>query len=193
MQPGATDSAHGVTLVKGEGAGLGVPVNDQRFWSRKEEDVPVDQRFFHAYFTRKAEKEREKAKKVGRRKGHADESDEDADAPDDDEAEAEELVSASEDGEEASASEGEEEEEAGSGDESDDGGFDLPTKGQKPAPVEDDEDEENSDAEEAEIWKVRDRLSVCIDMFLTRFTGDESNDARRPRRRRPHAGQRRGR
>ncbi|OJT07307.1 Ribosome biogenesis protein MAK21 [Trametes pubescens] len=155
MQPGAADSAHGVTLVKGEGAGLGVPVNDQRFWSRKEEDVPVDQRFFHAYFTRKAEKEREKAKKVGRRKGHADESDEDADAPEDDEAEAEELVSASEDGEEAGASEEEEEEEeAVSGDESEDGGFDLPTKGQKPAPVEDDEEEENSDAEEAEIWKA---------------------------------------
>ncbi|EIW51269.1 CBF-domain-containing protein [Trametes versicolor FP-101664 SS1] len=73
---------------------------------RKEEDVPVDQRFFRAYFTRKAEKEREKAKKVGRSKGHADESDEDTDAPENDEAEAEELVSASEDGEEATASEG---------------------------------------------------------------------------------------
>ncbi len=81
-----------------------------------------------------------------------------------------------------------------SGDESEDGGFDLPTKGQKSAPVEDDEDEEeNSDAEEAEIWKVRDHLSVCIGVFLTRFTGDENNDARRPRRQRPHAGQRRGR
>lgn len=126
--------------MKGEGAGLGVLVNDQRFWSRKEEDVPVDQRFFHAYFTRKAEKEREMAKKVGRRKGHADESEEGADAPEleDDEAEAQELVSASEDGEDASVSEGEEEEEeAVSGDESEDGGFDLPTKGQKSAPVED--------------------------------------------------------
>ncbi len=71
--------------MKGERAGLGVPVNDQCFWSRKEEEL-------------------EKAKKVGRRKGHADESEEDADAPEpkpkDDEAEAQELVSASE-GEEA--------------------------------------------------------------------------------------------
>ncbi|KAI0665484.1 CBF/Mak21 family-domain-containing protein [Trametes maxima] len=151
MQPAASESAHGVTLVKGEVAGFGVPVNDERFWKRRAEDVPVDQMFFHAYFTRKAEKERQKATKVSKRKGRGDE-DED-----------EELSGASdgEDQEQASApeeeDEDEEDEEADDGSESEDGGFDLSSKGQKPAPAadgDDDGEEEDSDAEEAEIWKA---------------------------------------
>ena len=45
--------------------------------------------------------------------------------------------------------------EAGAGSDSEDGGFDLSTKGEKAAPGASDEDEEqDSDAEEAEIWKV---------------------------------------
>ncbi|KAI9058885.1 hypothetical protein FKP32DRAFT_1596755 [Trametes sanguinea] len=50
MQPGAApaDPASGVKLVKGEAAGMDVPVYDERFWKRRVEDVPVDQRFFHA-------------------------------------------------------------------------------------------------------------------------------------------------
>ncbi|KAI0631606.1 CBF/Mak21 family-domain-containing protein [Trametes polyzona] len=150
MQPAAAaDSTHGVTLIKGEAPGaLGVPVNDERFWKRRAEDVPVDQRFFHAYFTRKAEKERQKAAKVSKRKGRgAGSDDEDVDDSGDEE-EDDEQVSASEGGEED-----EEEVEAGSGEESEDGGFDMSSKGQKPAPAEDDE-EEDSDAEEAEIWKA---------------------------------------
>ncbi|KAI0819759.1 CBF/Mak21 family-domain-containing protein [Trametes gibbosa] len=151
MQPGGVDAAHGVTLAKGEAtAGLGVPANDERFWGRRPEDVPVDQRFFHAYFTRKADKERQKAAKVGKRKGHGDESDEDVSRMSGDEEDAEEPVSASESEEE------EVDEEAASGDESEDGGFDMPSKGQKPATEEDDEDDakDDSDAEEAEIWKA---------------------------------------
>ena len=60
--------AHSVALLKGEaGAGLEVPVNDERFWRRRAEDVPVDEAFFHAYFVRKNEKERMEI--VGRREG----------------------------------------------------------------------------------------------------------------------------
>ncbi|RDX44650.1 CBF-domain-containing protein [Lentinus brumalis] len=153
MQPSLDNasSAHGVTLIKGEAAHGGeVPVNDERFWKRRPEDVPVDEAFFHAYFVRKSEKERQKAAKVAkRRKGGEDESDEDLE---------EEEVSDAESGAGASASEDEAEDvedAANDGAESDDGGFDLSSKGKKPAPAEDDEDEEeNSDAEEAEIWKA---------------------------------------
>ncbi len=153
MQPSLDNasSAHGVTLIKGEAAHGGeVPVNDERFWKRRAEDVPVDEAFFHAYFVRKSEKERQKAAKVAkRRKGGEDESDEDLE---------EEEVSDAQSGAGASASEDEDEDvddAANDGAESDDGGFDLSSKGKKPAPAEDDEDEEeNSDAEEAEIWKV---------------------------------------
>ncbi|KAI0349845.1 CBF-domain-containing protein [Trametes cingulata] len=145
MQPSAaTDTAKGVTLVKGEVPGLGVPVNDERFWKRRVEDVPVDQVFFHTYFTRKAEKERQKAAKVSKRKGRRGESDSELDESSEDE----------EREQQASASEGEEDAEgAASGSESEDGGFDLSSKEQQPAPPEDDE-EEDSDAEEAEIWKA---------------------------------------
>ena len=71
MQP-SLENAHtgSVTLVKGEARGeLGVPVNDERFWKRRAEDVPVDQRFFQAYFVRKSEREQDKAQKVAKRKG----------------------------------------------------------------------------------------------------------------------------
>ena len=55
-------------------------------------------------------------------------------------------------GEEVADESGEEDD----GSESEDGGFDLGSAGQKPAPVDADEDEdEDSDAEEAQIWKVR--------------------------------------
>ncbi|KAI0696997.1 CBF/Mak21 family-domain-containing protein [Cerioporus squamosus] len=160
MQPSLDNasSAHGVTLVKGEAAHGGeVPVNDERFWKRRAEDVPVDEAFFHAYFVRKSEKERQKAAKVAkRRKGGEDGSDEDLE---EEEEEEEEEASDAEFGADASASEDQAEdvEERGeSGTESEDGGFDLSSKGKKPAPAEDeDEDEEeDSDAEEAEIWKA---------------------------------------
>ncbi|KAI0643202.1 CBF/Mak21 family-domain-containing protein [Trametes meyenii] len=150
MQPAASDSTHAVTLVKGEVSGSGVPVNDERFWKRRPEDVPVDQMFFHAYFTRKAEKECQKATKVGKRKGRGeDDSDEELSEASDEEDDREQ-VSPPERGEEGE----DEDEETDDSSESEDGGFDLSSKGQKPALVDDDDEEEDSDAEEAEIWKA---------------------------------------
>ena len=45
MQPAATamDGTSGVKLVKGEAIGGEVPVNDEKWWKRKEQDVPVDE------------------------------------------------------------------------------------------------------------------------------------------------------
>ncbi|KAI8977858.1 CBF-domain-containing protein [Trametes punicea] len=147
MQPAvaANDGANGVTLVKGEVRGLGVPVNDERFWKRRIEDIPVDQRFFHAYFTRKAAKERQKAAKVSKRKGRGGDADSELDAVSDEERD---VVSAHEEGDEG----GTESEDAGS--ESEDGGFNLSSKGQRPAQAESDAEDDDSDAEEAEIWKA---------------------------------------
>ena len=152
MQPSLDNATHGVTLIKGEAAaGLGVPVNDERFWKRRAEDVPVDQRFFHAFFVRKDERDRQKARKVAKRKGKGDASDsEELSGEDEDEDERSE-------GEEAASQEEEmanDDEEVESGDESEDGGFDLPSKGKKPSPAEGEDEEEDSDTEEAEIWKV---------------------------------------
>ncbi|RPD58303.1 CBF-domain-containing protein [Lentinus tigrinus ALCF2SS1-7] len=152
MQPSLDNasSAHGVTLVKGEAAhGSAVPVNDERFWKRRVEDVPVDEAFFHAYFVRKNEREKQKAVKVAKRKGKGGEDDDDEDEDDDEDVD---EVSDAESGVSGDEDEGEEVED---GSDSEDGGFDLSSKGNKPAPAEDDEDEEeNSDAEEAEIWKA---------------------------------------
>lgn len=45
MQPSASsiDAASGVKLVKGENIGGEVPVNDEKWWRRRLEDVPVDE------------------------------------------------------------------------------------------------------------------------------------------------------
>ncbi|KAG9312645.1 CBF/Mak21 family-domain-containing protein [Chiua virens] len=53
MQPAAsaTDST-GVKRVKGEVSGGALP-NDAKFWKKRVEDVPVDEVFFHRYFSRK--------------------------------------------------------------------------------------------------------------------------------------------
>lgn len=115
MQPAATsaDGASGVKLVRGEVTGKGVvPVNEEGWWKRKEEDVPVDEIFFHKFFTKKNEIEKARAAKVGKRKGRGDDSDSDGSGEEDEEDEA------------------------------------LPSE----AGVV--EDEEGSEAEEAEIWKV---------------------------------------
>ena len=49
MQPAATgiDGVSGVKLVKGEAIGEEGPINDERFWKRKEEDVAVEEVKFH--------------------------------------------------------------------------------------------------------------------------------------------------
>ena len=51
MQPAATgiDGVSGVKLVKGEAIGEEGPINDERFWKRKEEDVAVEEvRFYYS-------------------------------------------------------------------------------------------------------------------------------------------------
>ena len=151
MQPSL--SAHGVTLVKGEVAGLGMPVNDEKFWRRRAEDVPVDQMFFRTYFIRKDEKDRKKAEKVGKRKGKRGEEGSDSEE-EDEEPEGGWSVARSEDaGDNYVAEEGEE---SVDGSESEDGGFDLTSVGKEPVRAGDEvEGESESDAEEAEIWKVR--------------------------------------
>lgn len=151
MQPSL--SAHGVTLVKGEVAGLGVPVNDEKFWRRRVEDIPVDQVFFHTYFARKDERDRKKADKVGKRKGNRGEEGSDFDK--------ESEGGASEEGSQNAGDDNivEESEESGDGSGSEDGGFDLTSAGKKLAPAEDEAEgesgSEDNDAEESEIWKVR--------------------------------------
>ncbi|KAF9161801.1 hypothetical protein BGX20_001979 [Mortierella sp. AD010] len=51
MQPMA---AHrGVSIILKKGGGNDVNVNTEAFWQKKVEDVPVDQVFFHKYFTQK--------------------------------------------------------------------------------------------------------------------------------------------
>ncbi|KIM44363.1 hypothetical protein M413DRAFT_25783 [Hebeloma cylindrosporum] len=80
-----------VKLVKGdvgnkEVGGVGGLVNEKAFLRRRKEDVPVDQLFFHQYFTKKAEKEKAMATKLKRRKEGKDdelESDEDSEGGED--------------------------------------------------------------------------------------------------------------
>ncbi|KAG5646796.1 hypothetical protein DXG03_002173 [Asterophora parasitica] len=81
MQPAASgiDGA-GVKLLKGEVEGASL-MNDESFLRRKEKDVPVDQMFYHKFFSRKSEKEKAKAAKAGKKKGE--DSDEDSEAEDD--------------------------------------------------------------------------------------------------------------
>ncbi|KAJ4490490.1 CBF/Mak21 family-domain-containing protein [Lentinula aciculospora] len=60
MQPAAS-GVEGVKLIKGEVSTSGnVLMNEERFLKKRPEDIPVDQLFFHKYFTRK--NERAKAK-----------------------------------------------------------------------------------------------------------------------------------
>ena len=135
MQPAASAAdGTGVKMTKGEVADEGgLVVNEETWWRRKVEDVPVDQVrgtnplccncrltlafahqvFFHRYFTQKKQREDEKAAKVAKRKGHGE-------------------VSDSEDEDEQGIASEAEDSPAGTGDEG-----------------------EDSDKEEAEIWKVR--------------------------------------
>ncbi|THG97212.1 hypothetical protein EW026_g4738 [Hermanssonia centrifuga] len=92
MQPAAStaDGASGVKLMKGEVVDGAGPVNDEKWWRRRVEDVPVDQLFFHKYFTKRSEKEKVMADKVKKRKGHEDDaSDEEGEEEEEDEDEEE--------------------------------------------------------------------------------------------------------
>lgn len=77
MQPAAGDaiSGGGVRLIKGEvsdglgsGPGRGVTVNDEKWWKRRVEEVPIDQVFFHKYFNQKNELEKARDAKTKKRK-----------------------------------------------------------------------------------------------------------------------------
>lgn len=77
MQPAAGDaiSGGGVRLIKGEignsldlNSGSGVTVNNEKWWKRRVEDVPIDQVFFHRYFNQKNELEKARAARAKKRK-----------------------------------------------------------------------------------------------------------------------------
>ncbi|GJE90310.1 CBF-domain-containing protein [Phanerochaete sordida] len=102
MQPAATAAdGTGVKLLKGEVAHGEAPVNDEKWWRRRAEDVPVDELFFHRYFTQKNRKEKEMQDKVKKRKGKDDEDD----SEDDDDEELEFEGEASDEEEDADAAE----------------------------------------------------------------------------------------
>ncbi|KAF9466712.1 CBF/Mak21 family-domain-containing protein [Collybia nuda] len=124
MQPAASGLGEtGVKLMKGEVDDDGL-MNAEEFLKKRVEDVPVDQLFFHKFFSRKSEKEKAKTSKAGKRKGE--DSDEDGDDKSDE-------------------GEGEGEGELGSDEESEAGDEVLGSN---------DEDEVDSDADEGEIWKA---------------------------------------
>ncbi|GAW07546.1 CBF-domain-containing protein [Lentinula edodes] len=78
MQPSAS-GIEGVKLIKGELTTSGdLLMNEEKFLKRRPEDVPVDQLFFHKYFTRKNERVREKHTKSSNEDSEVD-SDADSD------------------------------------------------------------------------------------------------------------------
>lgn len=134
MQPTAGDSTSGggVRLIKGEvgdhsaGAGSGKAVNDETWWKRRVEDVPIDQvsfsyvqsvygincalqLFFHKYFNKRNERERAKSAKVDKRRKGKEESgsDESGDEEGGDEAPVAAVEAASEAGSDEDAEEAE--------------------------------------------------------------------------------------
>ena len=84
MQPAAVYDRTG-TVVSNKGARTGEEgyVNSEKFWRKKIEDVPVDQMFFHKFFSGKLAQKEAAAKK---KRGGEEESDEE------DEEEAEDEV-----------------------------------------------------------------------------------------------------
>ncbi|KAK1228296.1 RNA-binding ribosome biosynthesis protein mak21 [Marasmius sp. AFHP31] len=84
MQP-AGSALEGVKLVKGETAAASgeLLMNEEQFLKKREEDVPVDQLFFHKFFARKREREQGGKGKVSRQEDF--DSDVDEGSDDDDE------------------------------------------------------------------------------------------------------------
>lgn len=70
---GAAGIEAGVINLKGKGVREAEYVNSEKFWRKKEEDIPVDQRFFHQYFNAKAARD-------GPGKSGKDSEDEDSDS-----------------------------------------------------------------------------------------------------------------
>ncbi|KAG1727779.1 ribosome biogenesis protein [Suillus paluster] len=75
MQPSAsTNDGIGVKLLKGESSGGALP-NDEKFLHRRLQDIPVDEVFFHKYFSRKRETDKSKTANTGKGDSEAEESD----------------------------------------------------------------------------------------------------------------------
>ncbi|CAG8433214.1 526_t:CDS:10 [Ambispora gerdemannii] len=53
MQPSVASTTGVLTMKKGAGIAKEEVVNSEEFWRKKVEDIPVDQIFFHKYFTQK--------------------------------------------------------------------------------------------------------------------------------------------
>ena len=108
MQPSASaPDGTGVKLVKGEAtAGRSAPVNEEAWWKKRAEDVPVDEVFFYRFFKRKHELEKEREKKAEKRKGK-DGDEEDLESGEEDE-EDEEVEDVEESGDEDEESDKEE-------------------------------------------------------------------------------------
>ncbi|KAG6816898.1 hypothetical protein H0H87_001851 [Tephrocybe sp. NHM501043] len=87
MQPAASGlDGTGVKLLKGE-VGDKALMNEAEFLRTKPEDVPVDQMFYHKFFSRKSEKEKTMAAKAGKKKNQgSDEEDEDEEGDQEEEA-----------------------------------------------------------------------------------------------------------
>jgi ribosome biogenesis protein MAK21 len=118
MQPAAGDavSGGGVRLIKGEvgddlggNSGRGVTVNDEKWWKRRVEDVPIDQVFFHRYFNQKSKLEKVRAAKAKKRKGKGDEEDSEVEPIEDGDEEKEGEVDEDEGGDDGSEKSSEEE------------------------------------------------------------------------------------
>lgn len=104
MKPGAKgqDTSGLVLMRKGASAPTitsEAPLNNENFAKKKEDEIPVDQLFFHRYFAQKLQGEssiREKSEKNKKKRKHGDDSDDDSDDDEisigDDNAEAADLV-----------------------------------------------------------------------------------------------------
>ncbi|KAF7305180.1 CCAAT-box-binding transcriptional factor [Mycena kentingensis (nom. inval.)] len=140
MQPAASGlEGGGVKLMKGEVGDVDGLVNQEGFLKKREQDVPVDQLFFHRFFSKK--NEREKAAQRAKGGDEEDETDEDGD---DDESGDEEMDLT---GDEAKAA-GEEDSDAHDGSDLDEDEVWKAMKASMPAAEGDDEllDEDDDDS-----------------------------------------------
>jgi ribosome biogenesis protein MAK21 len=76
MQPAAITDQSGVVRTRGPRTDESAFVNSEAFWRKKVEDVPVDQMFFHKFFSTKlAKKDAANKKKSGKADSDAEDSD----------------------------------------------------------------------------------------------------------------------
>ncbi|KAJ6500610.1 CBF/Mak21 family-domain-containing protein [Mycena sanguinolenta] len=162
MQPAASGlEGGGVKLMKGEMGMLEERVNEGGFLRKKESDVPVDQLFFHKFFSRKSEKEKAKSANADRRKNQDDDSDSDDEDDEGGESGEEEMDLTGDEAKEAGANEFDEDEEGSDLDEDEvwkamqatmprvAGDDDLMEESDEvPSDLEDDEDSSQNDDDE---------------------------------------------